>query len=198
MRVPIKAVREFGKKFGMSHVIIFAKEKDGKKRSWVSTWGLTTVQCGEAADFGNWLKDSLGWPASLHAQPSRVKRLRKENAAFHALAQQFLAIWRGMKRTSLGPKVIAALDHAADLLGVDRIGHENDKLKVLTFGDVVLALELVSMEVPVEKVKGWTEDQMKAAFEWAWKLHLQASDNIVRVPPMPEFLKVFEKGESHA
>ncbi len=122
MRVPIKAVREFGQKFGMSHVIIFATEKDGGKRSWVSTWGRDKYQCGEAADFGNRLKDSLGWPFSLHAQPSRVRCLQKENTALRSLGERYLALWRGMKRSSLGPALLSLLDETAGILRVHPIG----------------------------------------------------------------------------
>ncbi len=121
MRIPIKAVREFGKKFGMSHVIIFAKE-DGQKRSWVSTWGRTIIQCGEAADFGNRLKDNLGWPSSLHQQPSRVRRLQDENTALRSLGERYLALWHGMKRSSLGPGLLSLLDETAGILGVNLIG----------------------------------------------------------------------------
>lgn len=78
MRIPIKAARDLGKRFGLTHVIIFAtEEKDTNKPNHIVTWGRTLEACGQAADFGNMMKKSLGWPESLHQQPSRVRRLQK-------------------------------------------------------------------------------------------------------------------------
>ena len=77
MRIPIKALKELAQKYDLSHVIIFAHDRDGETDR-IATYGWTIVQCSEAADFGNRLKDVLGWPASLHAQPSRVRRLQKQ------------------------------------------------------------------------------------------------------------------------
>lgn len=78
MRIPIKAVREFGRKWGLQQVIVFASEKLQRGyRHHVATWGRAVAECGEAADFGNKLKDFLGWPESLHAQPARVRRMQK-------------------------------------------------------------------------------------------------------------------------
>jgi hypothetical protein len=69
-----REAREFAKRFGLTHVIIFGKER--KPRVHVVTYGVTTEQAGEAADWGNSLKAQLGWPESLcQAQPSRVRRL---------------------------------------------------------------------------------------------------------------------------
>ena len=42
----------------------------------VVTYGKTTEQCSQAAEFGNVLKDELGWPKSLHSQPPRVQQLK--------------------------------------------------------------------------------------------------------------------------
>ena len=79
MRIPIKSARQFSKEFGLSHVIIWALEDGDNKTQHVVTYGKTVEQCGQAADFGNKLKDALGWPESLHSQPTRVKNLQKEN-----------------------------------------------------------------------------------------------------------------------
>lgn len=74
-RIPIKVVREFARKYSLTHVVMLAH--DGE-RDHVVTYGKTIEQCSQAADFGNKLKDDLGWPKSLHAQPSRVKKLEKK------------------------------------------------------------------------------------------------------------------------
>lgn len=50
-------------------------------------------------------------------------------------------------------------------------------------------LGLVSKEVSVEVLSGWTEEQRELAAKWAAKTHLRASDNIVRVPPCPEHVR---------
>ena len=76
-RIPIKSVRDFGKAHGLTHVVVFGFS--GLQH--VATWGKTAVNAGEAADFGNKLKRSLGWPESLcNAQPARVARLMDANA----------------------------------------------------------------------------------------------------------------------
>lgn len=76
-RIPIKSVRDFGKAHGLTHVVVFGFS--GLQH--VATWGKTTQQAAEAADFGNRMKRDLGWPESLcNAQPSRVTRLMDANA----------------------------------------------------------------------------------------------------------------------
>lgn len=59
-----------------------------------------------------------------------------------------------------------------------------------TLQDLLL---LVDVDVPIGGIVGWTDDQMRAAEKWAGRVHLSASDNPVRVPPMPEFLRPFCK-----
>ena len=76
MRIPIKALKELANRYGLEHVILFTHESKSDTHH-VATWGRSTVACSEAADFGNKLKDTLGWPASLHSQPSRVKKLQQ-------------------------------------------------------------------------------------------------------------------------
>lgn len=73
-KIPIKALKELSKKYGLDHVIVFATEG---KTQYVATYGRTIEECSEAADFGNKMKDALGWPESLHQQPSRVRALQK-------------------------------------------------------------------------------------------------------------------------
>jgi hypothetical protein len=44
--------------------------------SHVLTFGKTIEDCSRAADLGNQMKDGLGWPEALHAQPARVRKLQ--------------------------------------------------------------------------------------------------------------------------
>lgn len=73
-RIPIKSLKELSKKYNLDHVIVFATEGDTQH---IATYGVTIDGCSEAADFGNKLRDVMGWPESLHQQPSRVRRLQK-------------------------------------------------------------------------------------------------------------------------
>ena len=77
--IAISDLKNLATKHGYDHVICFATK--GKKE-FVATYGFTVEQCDQAAQFGDKLKDGLGWPESLHAMPSRVKQLkaRAENA----------------------------------------------------------------------------------------------------------------------
>lgn len=54
-------------------------------------------------------------------------------------------------------------------------------------------LSLVCCDVPKRVIRKWTPQQVELAEKWAGAVHLRASDNIVRVPPMPKFLKPFLK-----
>jgi uncharacterized protein Yka (UPF0111/DUF47 family) len=73
-RIPIKALKDLAKQYNLAHVILFAHEKDSDVHH-IATYGQTVEQCSEAADFGNKLKEVMGWPESLQAQPNRVKKL---------------------------------------------------------------------------------------------------------------------------
>ena len=75
MRLPIKALRELAKKFGYSHVVVFAYDRN-KNMSHIATYGRTIKECDQAAQFGDMLKDALHWPESLHTVPNRVKVLQ--------------------------------------------------------------------------------------------------------------------------
>ena len=75
IRIPIKAIKEFAKKHNLSHVIVFA-HSEIEKLDYVATYGVTIKGCDQAAQFGDVMKDALGWPKSLHAFPNRVKRLQ--------------------------------------------------------------------------------------------------------------------------
>jgi len=79
MRIPIEVLKEIAKKYGLSHIIMLAHQDlvGPVVKDHVVTYGRTVEQCSEAADFGNKLKDALGWPESLRTQPSRVLKLQK-------------------------------------------------------------------------------------------------------------------------
>lgn len=49
-------------------------------------------------------------------------------------------------------------------------------------------LLLVDIDVPVEMIMTWTCQQRDQAEDWAAAVHLEASDNDVKVPSKPEFL----------
>ena len=74
MNIPIKALKELSRKYGYDHIIMFATKG---KMQYVATYGRTIEECDEAAQFGDKMKDGLGWPESLHAAPSRVRALQK-------------------------------------------------------------------------------------------------------------------------
>lgn len=72
-RVPISAVKQLAKDQGLKQVIVMAW--DGRLMH-VVTYGETTEDCDQAAQGGDLLKKTLGWPEHK-AYPSRVKALQK-------------------------------------------------------------------------------------------------------------------------
>jgi hypothetical protein len=74
MRIPVKDLRELAKKLGLSHVIVFATDKDDPTMQRIATYGHTKKACSEAADFGDKLKDVLGWPQTNRARPAHEKK----------------------------------------------------------------------------------------------------------------------------
>lgn len=76
MKIPIEALKEFSKKYDLTHTLILAYDVDGV--SHIATYGKTIEQCSKVADKGNELKKLLDWPESLHKQPSRVRKLQNE------------------------------------------------------------------------------------------------------------------------
>lgn len=51
----------------------------------VVTYGKTIEDCDQAAQGGNLLKKTLGWPENLcNAQPSRIRKLLEENERLKA------------------------------------------------------------------------------------------------------------------
>ena len=84
MNIPIKALKEISQKYGYDHIICFATKG---KTQYVATYGTTIQACDEAAQFGDKMKDGLGWPESLHAAPSRVRALQKRVKELEAQLQ---------------------------------------------------------------------------------------------------------------
>jgi len=76
MRLPIKALKEIANKYGYSVVVAYAYDSENKMQH-IATWGRSIKLCDQAAQWGNMIKDVLGWPESLHAQPNRVKKLQE-------------------------------------------------------------------------------------------------------------------------
>lgn len=76
MRLPIKALREVAKKYGYSHVVVFAYDTK-KNMEHVATYGTKITDAAQAAQFGNMIKDALHWPDRLHAEPNRLKKIQE-------------------------------------------------------------------------------------------------------------------------
>lgn len=74
-RLPIRIAREVARENGLRQVILCAW--DGE-RTHVVTYGVSTEDCAQAALGGNKIKDALGWPTDLRAEPSRVRGLMGE------------------------------------------------------------------------------------------------------------------------
>lgn len=74
-RLPIKALKAMGNTYDQDILIVFGVDRDGETTH-IATWGRTLDDCSRAADWGNKIKEKLGWPKSLFAQPSRVRTLQ--------------------------------------------------------------------------------------------------------------------------
>jgi hypothetical protein len=73
-KIPIRVLRDFAKKYGYTHILMFATDEN--MRQYVATYGRSITDCDEVAQAGDRLKNALGWPESLHAAPSRVRALQ--------------------------------------------------------------------------------------------------------------------------
>lgn len=76
MRLPIKALKDLANKYGYSHVVVYAYDSKNQMQH-IATYGRNIYECDQAAQFGNFMKDTLHWPESLHATPNRVKKLQE-------------------------------------------------------------------------------------------------------------------------
>lgn len=73
-RLPIKTAKELAEAYELDQVILLGWSKE-TGITHVVTYGKTLEDCKQAADGGNRLKKSLGWPEELcKAEPSRGKR----------------------------------------------------------------------------------------------------------------------------
>ncbi len=74
--VSISAAKEISKKYDKNQVIIVCWDNQYRKTH-VTTYGKTVVDCDMAARGGNFVKRALGWPETLcNSEPSRVKKLK--------------------------------------------------------------------------------------------------------------------------
>ena len=77
--IPFAELQILAEKYNLSHVIMLAHETDGPDH--IVTYGQTILQADQAAEFGNALKDALGWPESLHKQSAKAtKRIQELEA----------------------------------------------------------------------------------------------------------------------
>lgn len=67
-----------------------------------------------------------------------------------------------------------------------RMAKRPEKCEPRLLRDILL---LASVDVPLEDIRQWTPEESAAAEAWASKSYIRASDNPVRVPPKPDFLK---------
>jgi hypothetical protein len=79
MRLPIAALKDLANRYRYDVVIVYTYDATSRTQH-VATWGRTIEQCDQAAQWGDRMKDALGWPESLHAAPNRVKKLQAEIA----------------------------------------------------------------------------------------------------------------------
>lgn len=74
-RIPVSAAKNFAIETGCAQVIVMAW--DGQT-SHVVTWGATAIDCDQAAQGGDLMKATMGWPHDPTCMPSRVKKLQAE------------------------------------------------------------------------------------------------------------------------
>lgn len=63
MSIEIAQAKEIRERFGLTHLVMFGVDADGKQH--VATHGETEHHAYEAAKAGNKLKAALGWPSDL-------------------------------------------------------------------------------------------------------------------------------------
>ena len=73
-RIHISKAKRFARENGCRQVIIAAW--DGE-RTHIVTYGISLEDCAQAAEGGNRIKEALGWPKDLKAEPSRVRQLQE-------------------------------------------------------------------------------------------------------------------------
>lgn len=61
--IPIKEAKRIREELNLTHLVLFGIDKDGAHH--ICTHGGSFLQAKQAADYGNNLKRSLGWPERL-------------------------------------------------------------------------------------------------------------------------------------
>lgn len=93
-RIPIKEAERIAARLGLQQVILCAW--DGT-RTHIVTYGRSREDCAQAALGGNRIKEALGWPKDLQAEPSRVRGLIdavKDGETLIAALELVLAAYR--------------------------------------------------------------------------------------------------------
>jgi hypothetical protein len=52
-------------------------------------------------------------------------------------------------------------------------------------------LLLVGVKVPLVVMNDWSGWELDAAADWASATHFRASDNLIKIPPMPACMKAY-------
>lgn len=78
--IPIKAAKEVSEKYKKDQVVIISYKKEPSHLTTVTTYGKTTIDCDQACQLGNIIKERiLKWPfLECMAEPHRVKKLKSE------------------------------------------------------------------------------------------------------------------------
>jgi len=83
------------------------------------------------------------------------------------------------------------------ITGVEDIFSEKKEEKFELNNEVLTTTLTLVMEeeaIPPESVlNSWTEAQRKDVFDWASSVHLEASDNNIKVPDVPQILRNYEE-----
>jgi hypothetical protein len=72
--------------------------KSQNKMQHIGTWGRTIKLCDQAAQWGNMMKDVLGWPESLHAQPNRVKKIQERTKKLQEAGELMSSVFFNWKQ----------------------------------------------------------------------------------------------------
>lgn len=134
MNIPFEAVQKLAEEFGLTRAILFAHDPSGKDH--IVTWGASTIDSSNAAEFGNSLKRVMGWPDSLQCTSPKIEKLCNWVLRSHLEA----AITEGMAAELLNVNRIELRQMMIDRYGDDwRDAAENGallKLKLIAAGDL--------------------------------------------------------------
>lgn len=83
--IPHDELKMLAEKYSLTHVVMLANQSD-PYMDYVVTYGDSVKTADQAAEFGNRLKDAMGWPESLHQQSAQVtERIAALEASLSAL-----------------------------------------------------------------------------------------------------------------